>query len=474
MKVLDQVLIDGEWVRSTGDALTLDNPWNGRAERRVVLGGVDQAEAALEAAARRRGPWGASEASDRIAALGALADELERDLDEIADVVTAEVGTPPPLSRSIQVGLPIRVLRGFQTVVPEALGSVEQGNSVIRHVGLGTVAAITPWNYPIHQAVAKIGAAVAAGCTVVLKASELAPESTQRLAAAVRAALPPGVVNILTGGEDVGRMIVNDPRVDAVSFTGSTAVGRDVARAAAQRLVPASLELGGKSPSVILRSAELSGAVRASLGSGFLNSGQTCNALTRLIVPRELVDDVRDIAQAVSEKLSPKLGPVVSRQHRDRIVTTIEKAVAGGARILAGGPGRPEGRAEGWFLRGTVLMSEDPEAEVVQSEIFGPVVVVQPYDDVDQAVALANGTPFGLAAAVWGAEPDAVRIAARIRAGQVDVNGGRFNPLAPFGGFGQSGGGRELGLHGIRAFQAPVSTQFPAGEQESGERRTQR
>jgi len=333
------------------------------------------------------------------------------------------------------------------------------------------VGCITPWNYPLHQAVAKVAPALAAGCTVVLKPSEVAPLSAFALADMVHELpLPPGVFNLVSGtGAVVGEALVAHPHVDMISFTGSTAAGRRVGEVAARTVKRVALELGGKSPTVILADADLRRAVMAGVTSAFLNSGQSCLAQSRMLVPRSKLPEVEALAVAAAESFTPgdpldsgtRLGPLASEAQRRRVWDHIRRAEAEGASLLTGGTGVPEGLDRGFFVHPTVFTGVRPHMAIAQEEVFGPVLSIMAYDNEDEAVVMANGTIYGLAGAVWSADPDRARgIALRLRTGQVDVNGGAFNPLAPFGGYKQSGNGRELGRHGLEEFLEVKSLQL--------------
>jgi aldehyde dehydrogenase (NAD+) len=345
-------------------------------------------------------------------------------------------------------------------------------NSLVVREPIGVVVAITPWNYPLHQIAAKVAPALGAGCTVVLKPSEVAPLNAYVLAEVFDSiGLPPGVFNLVTGtGAGVGETLVAHPEVDMVSLTGSTVAGRRIGAVAAETVKRVSLELGGKSPLIILDDADIVGAVSGGLLACYLNSGQTCIALTRMIVPRSKLAEVEAVAKAgvesmiVGDPFDPAtvLGPLVSAVQRDRVVGYIEKGIAEGARLVTGGPTAPDGLQRGFFVRPTVFSDVTPDMAIVREEIFGPVLVIQAYDDEDEAVRLANDTMFGLNAGVFaGDEEHAIRVARRIRAGQVQINDGAFNIHAPFGGYGQSGNGREFGEWGLEEFLETKSMQLP-------------
>jgi acyl-CoA reductase-like NAD-dependent aldehyde dehydrogenase len=318
---------------------------------------------------------------------------------------------------------------------------------------------ITPWNYPLHQIMAKVAPAIAAGCTMVLKPSEVAPLNSCLLAeAALEIGLPAGVLNIVHGtGADVGEAIARHPGVDMVSFTGSVRAGQRVAALAAETIKKVTLELGGKSAFVVLDDAPLEKAIPAGVNNAMLNSGQTCSAWTRMIVPRTRLSDVLDLASAAVAKLklgdpldaATKLGPLVSAAQRARVEAYIQKGLQEGARLVVGGR-RPPEFTRGHYVEPTVFADVGPKMTIAQEEIFGPVLSVLPYDSEEEAIAIANDTIYGLAGGVWAGDQDrALRVARRMRTGQVDVNGGRFNPLAPFGGYKRSGIGREFGRYGL-------------------------
>jgi acyl-CoA reductase-like NAD-dependent aldehyde dehydrogenase len=330
---------------------------------------------------------------------------------------------------------------------------------------------ITPWNYPLHQIVAKVAAALAAGCTAVLKPSEVAPLAAYELAAAFHeAGLPPGVFNLVSGtGSVTGEAIAAHPGIDAVSFTGSARAGKRVAEVASQTVKRVTLELGGKSANVILPDADLGTAVKVGVAKAFINAGQTCTALTRMLVPGDDYDEAVALAVKAAARYVPgdpmaegtRLGPLVSAAQRDRVRGFIERGEAEGATLAAGGAEPPEGVTAGYFVRPTVFSGVKPDMTIAQEEIFGPVLSVIGYGSEDEAVEIANGTRYGLAAAVWSGDADhAAAVGRRLRAGQVEINGGAFNPVAPFGGFGQSGYGRELGVHGMEEFLEIKSLQF--------------
>jgi aldehyde dehydrogenase (NAD+) len=328
---------------------------------------------------------------------------------------------------------------------------------------VGVVGAITPWNYPLHQIVAKVAPALAAGCTVVLKPAEDTPLTAQLFAEAVDAAdIPAGVFNLVTGlGPVAGQALAEHEDVDLVSFTGSTAVGRTIGATAGGAIKRVALELGGKSANVILPSADLAKAVNVGVANVMSNSGQTCSAWTRMLVHRDRYDEAVALAAAAVAKYVPgdRVGPLVNAKQQERVRGYIAKGVAEGARLVAGGPDAPLG--SGYYVSPTVFADVTADMTIAQEEIFGPVLSLMKYDDEDDALAIANSTVYGLAGAVWaGDDAEAVAFARRMDTGQVDINGGRFNPLAPFGGYKQSGVGRELGPHGLAEYLQTKSLQF--------------
>jgi betaine-aldehyde dehydrogenase len=438
---------------------------------RVPRGSAEDVNRAVGAAADAFEVWATETPATRSRALEKLRDGLAARADEIARTVAAEVGMPIALSKAIQAGLPIAVTGSYAQLLRDYAFEERVGNSLVLKEAVGVVGAITPWNYPLHQAVAKVAAALAAGCTVVLKPSAVAPLSAFILAEAIHeAGLPPGVFNLVSGsGSVVGEALARHPRVDMISFTGSTAAGRRVSELASSTVKRVALELGGKSASVVLDDADFEKAVPASVNNCFLNSGQTCSAWTRLLVPRSRHDEAVELARRAAGRFTlgnplageARLGPLASAEQREQVRGFIRKGIAEGATLAAGGPEAPEGLPKGYYVKPTVFAAVQPQMTIAQEEIFGPVLSILPFADDDDAVRIANGTAYGLAGAVWSRDTDrAQRVARRLRTGQVDVNGGKFNPVAPFGGYRQSGHGRELGKFGLEEFLEIKSLQL--------------
>jgi aldehyde dehydrogenase (NAD+) len=465
--------IGGGW-RPSASELAIDvlNPATEQLIDQVPEGHEADVDAAVDAARTAFGSWSASSPTQRAAFLEAARAMLEQRADTVAATICADMGAPLSFARRVQVGTPLAVLASYVDLLASYdFGGSRIGNSLIVREPAGVVGAITPWNYPLHQIVAKVAAALAAGCTVVLKPSEIAPLAAYELADIFHeTGLPAGVFNLVSGtGPITGAAIAAHPGLDAVSFTGSVAAGQRVAEAAAATVKRVTLELGGKSANVILPDADLATAVKVGVAKAFVNSGQTCNALTRMLVHRDSYDEAVAHAAKNAERYPPgdpqaegtRLGPLVSAAQRARVRSFIDQGLSEGARLAAGGPQAPDGLDQGYYVLPTVFADVQPDMTIAQEEIFGPVLSVLAYSDEGEAVQIANGTRYGLAASVWSADQDhAVAIARQLRAGQVEINGGAFNVAAPFGGFGQSGYGRELGVSGLEEFLEVKALQF--------------
>ena len=472
VQVKDKLYIGGNWVESAGDAtIEVVNAATEEVMGRIPEGTPADVDRAVAAARTAFEGWSQTSVQDRAAVLQSIADGLAARRDEIAALVSQEVGMPLKLSTMIQAGLPVMTFSSMVQVVEDFPFEEEQGNSLIVREPVGVVGAITPWNYPLHQICAKVAPALAAGCTIVVKPSEVTPLNAFVLAEVIdQAGLPAGVFNLVTGyGPVVGEALAAHPGVDMVSFTGSTAAGRRVSEVASKTIKRVALELGGKSPNVILDDADLDKAVGDGVAKCFLNSGQTCSALTRMLVPRERLEEAERIAAQAAQASRPgdpfdpstRLGPLVSETQRERVRGYIEKGVEEGAKLVTGGAEPPEGVERGYFVQPTVFSEVRPDMTIAQEEIFGPVLSIIPYEDEEDAIRIANDTIYGLAAGVWsGDEERAKRVARRLRTGQVEINGAAFNPQAPFGGYKQSGHGREFGRFGLEEFLEVKSMQL--------------
>ena len=472
MENRDKLYIDGAWVPSTGTG-TIDviNASTEEVMGRIPDGTPEDVDRAVRAAKRAFPGWAATDKEERGKYLQRITEGLQARMGDIGNVVAQEVGMPINLSTMIQAGLPIMTFGSMGQLLDTFPFEEQVGNSLIVREPVGVVGAITPWNYPLHQIAAKVAPAMAAGCTVVLKPSEVAPLNAFILAEVIdEAGLPPGVFNLVTGtGPVVGEAIAAHPDVDMVSFTGSTRAGRRVSELASRTVKRVALELGGKSPNVILEDADLGQAVPDGVAKAFLNSGQTCSALTRMIVPRDKLPEVEQLAVQAAETYTPgdpfssdaRLGPLVSATQRERVRGYIQKGIDEGAKLLTGGVDAPEGLDKGYFVRPTVFSEVDPDSTIAQEEIFGPVLSIIPFDNEAEAVEIANNTVYGLAGGVWSGDADRAKgVARQLRTGQVEVNGGSFNPMAPFGGYKQSGHGRELGKFGLEEYLEVKSLQL--------------
>jgi acyl-CoA reductase-like NAD-dependent aldehyde dehydrogenase len=476
MQVHDKIYIDGAWVPSTGSGtIDVHDSSDGSVIAQIPDGSAADVDKAVQAAKAAFETWSATPPAERAKFCTRIGEGLAARMDEIATVVTREAGMPKWLSSIIQAGLPINSFNTAAQVAENFPYEETLGNSLVVKEPVGVVGAITPWNYPLHQIAAKVAYAIAAGCTVVLKPSEVAPLDAIILAEVVHdAGMPAGVFNVVMGsGPVVGEAIAAHPDIDMVSFTGSTRAGRRVAEVASQTLKRVALELGGKSANVLLDDlddAAFEKAVRDGVGKCYLNSGQTCTALTRMLVPNDrLADAERIAADEVETNYQPadpfadgtRLGPLSSAAQVERVTGYIQTGIDEGARVVTGGPGKPEGLDQGYFVRPTVFSDVTNDMTIAQEEIFGPVLSIIAYEGDDEAARIANDSAYGLAGGVWSGDAERAKaFARRIRTGQIEVNGGAFNPNAPFGGFKSSGYGREYGTHGFEEFLETKSMQL--------------
>jgi aldehyde dehydrogenase (NAD+) len=472
MDVRDKIFVNGDWVQSAGKStIEVINSSTEEVMGTIPEGTPEDVDLAVKAAVAAFPKWSTTSVEERSKALSRIAEAIAARTDEIAALITREVGMPLTLSSMIQVGLPMMSFVNTASLLSQVDWEETIGNSLIVREPVGVVGAITPWNYPLHQIAAKVAAALGAGCTVVLKPSEVAPLNAFILMEILQEVeLPPGVVNLVSGvGPVVGEAIASHPGVDMVSFTGSTRAGKRVMQLAAETVKRVALELGGKSANIILEDADIQTAVTTGVTMAYMNSGQTCSAHTRMIVPRSRLSEVEEIAAAtaatftVGDPFEPttRLGPLVSATQRERVRGYIHKGEEEGATLLTGGAEAPDGLDKGFFVRPTVFSNVSQSMTIAQEEIFGPVLSIVPADDENDAVRIANDTIYGLAGGVWSGDKDhAIAVARQMRTGQVDVNGGGFNVLAPFGGYKQSGTGRELGKYGLEEFLEIKSLQL--------------
>ncbi|MDX6762104.1 MULTISPECIES: aldehyde dehydrogenase family protein [Streptomyces] len=470
MKAQDGMYIDGAWRPAVGTGrIDVVNPADGQVIAHVPAGTEEDVDAAVRAARAALPGWSATPPAERAVLIGALRDALQARKGELTETVTAELGAPLSFAKAVHVGASIAVVSTYVELAASYAFEERIGNSTVLLEPVGVVGAITPWNYPLYQVVAKVAPALAAGCTLVLKPAEDTPLTAQLFAEAVHeAGIPAGVFNLVTGtGPAAGQALAAHEEVDFVSFTGSTAVGKQVGATAGAAVKRVALELGGKSANVILPGADLPKAVAAGVGHVMNNTGQSCNALTRMLVHRDQYEEAVSLAVAAvadhptgdPRTAGTRVGPVVNAKQHERVRGFIAKGVEEGARLVAGGPDAPY--EQGYFVSPTVFADVTPDMTIAQEEIFGPVLSILAYEDEEDALRIANGTVYGLGGAVWAADTEtAAAFARRMDTGQVDINGGRYNILAPFGGHKQSGVGRELGPHGLAEYLQTKSLQF--------------
>lgn len=472
MQTRDKIYINGAWVGAHGKGM-IDVHSAATEEIIARIPECDEADAqsAIEAARAAFESWAAVSPARRAEYLQKIHEGMKARSDEIGKIIAQEVGMPVKLATRIQAGSPTFTFGMYAKMLGTYQWEEKIGNSLVVREPVGVVVAITPWNYPLHQIAAKVAPALAAGCTVVLKPSEVAPLNAFILAEIIDSVgLPKGVFNMVTGyGPAVGEALARHPDVDMVSFTGSTRAGKRVSEIGSQSIKRVALELGGKSAAVILDDADLAAAVKGTVSACFLNSGQTCSAHTRMLVPEPKYAEAAKLAADEAKKYTvgdplneaTRLGPLVSAAQRERVRGFIQKGIDEGAELLTGGTATPAGMDKGYFVQPTVFGKVNPKSTIAQEEIFGPVLSIITYKDEEDAVRIANDTVYGLAGGVWsGDEARAQRVARRIRAGQIDINGGTFNMFAPFGGFKQSGHGRELGKFGLEEFLELKSLQM--------------
>ncbi|WP_444947316.1 aldehyde dehydrogenase family protein [Micromonospora ureilytica] len=461
--------IGGETVTGSADTLPVVNPATGEVVAETPAGTAADVDRAVAAARAAFPAWSATTPQHRADVLRRLGAGLAARTEEIAQAITAEMGSPIGMSRTAQVAFPAAVVESVAGLADDFAWTEEVGNSLIVREPIGVVGAITPWNFPLQQIVSKLAPALLAGNTMVFKPSENAPLTARVLAeVAAEAGVPAGVFNVVYGtGATVGEAISAHPDIDMISFTGSTRAGQRISSVAAATVKRVALELGGKGANIILDDADLPAAVERGLMMAFSNGGQVCGAWPRMLVPASRQDEVVALAVAATKQYTvgdpgdetTRIGPMASETHRQKVVGYIERGIADGARLVFGGPQRPEGLTVGAYVQPTIFADVDPASAIAQEEIFGPVLTIIPYADEEEAVAIANGTLYGLTSGVFGEPEHALAIARRLRVGQVDVNAGHWNPLAPFGGYKQSGNGREFGRMGLEEFLETKSIQ---------------
>lgn len=463
--------IDGVWqAASSAAAIPVINPATEVLIAEAASGSAADAARAAQAARKAFDRWSQTPLAERTALLERVRAGIEVRADELASLITAEMGCPIGFSRAAQIGLAMGDIRATLAVA-EALQDRQLGRSIVQNDPIGVVVAITPWNFPLHQILAKIAPALAAGCTVVLKPSEVTPLDATILAEIFHAAgTPPGVFNMVLGGRETGAALVTQPEVDMVSFTGSTRGGRAVAEIAGRELKKAALELGGKSANIILDDADLEKIIPAALGQAFINSGQVCAALSRLIVPQSRQAEAEAIAVeaarawTMGDPTDPanRLGPLANATQQDRVRQAIAGAVDEGAVILCGGPDQPAGLPRGAYVSPTILSNVTRAITIFREETFGPVLSVIGYTDEADAIQIANDSPYGLSGGVWSDSLErAEGVARRMRTGQVILNGASLDLAAPFGGVKQSGLGRENGRYGLEEYCSPKAITRP-------------
>ena len=459
-----QFYIDGAWVDPVERReFQVINPATESVAGVISMGSARDVDRAVAAARRAFDDYAHSPVAERLALLERMLAAYKAHYDEIAQAISIEMGAPITLARGSQTRIGVGHISAMIEVLKTFSFEETRGSTRLMLEPVGVCALITPWNWPMNQVAAKVVPALAAGCTMVLKPSEYSPFSAYLWAKVMdEAGVPRGVFNLVNGdGPSVGAPLSSHPDIDMVSFTGSTRAGTEVARNAAATVKRVHQELGGKSPNVLLDDADLERAVTKSVLHVYQNSGQSCNAPTRMLVPKARLAEVEAIARRVTEGVvvgdpasdKTNVGPLVSKVQFERVERYIEKGVAEGARLLVGGPGRPAGLEKGYYVKPTIFSDVRNDMTIAREEIFGPVLCILPYETEEQAIAIANDTPYGLAAYVWSTDPQrARRVSSRIRAGQVAVNGASGDMRTPFGGFKMSGNGREYGEFGLRDF----------------------
>ncbi|TWD53561.1 aldehyde dehydrogenase (NAD+) [Agrobacterium vitis] len=463
MKNFEKFYINGAWVDPLSTArLSVINPATEMPFATIAMGSKADAERAIEAARAAFTSFSETSFDERLALMERILSILKRRNDEIGDMISREMGAPIAMARAEQAGIGIAHFSATIEAMKSFAFEYMQGTTRIVHEPIGVVGMITPWNWPMNQIACKVAPALATGCTMVLKPSEIAPLNAILFAEVMdEAGVPKGVFNLVNGdGPTVGAVLASHPDIDMVSFTGSTRAGISVAQAAAPTVKRVHQELGGKSPNIVLRSADLEKAVAAGVRRCCDNSGQSCNAPTRMLVPMESMDAAIEIAIRTANSITvgapdneaTVIGPVVSEAQFDKIQGLIKAGIDEGAQLIVGGPGRPAHLNSGYYVRPTVFARVTNDMTIAREEIFGPVLSILGYDTLEEAVAIANDTPYGLAAYIQGDLAEAQALSRKLRAGTVRVNASSWDGFAPFGGYKQSGNGREYGKFGLHEF----------------------
>ena len=475
MSARQQIYVGGNWVDSAGDgSIDVVNPSNEEVIGSVPDGVGADVDAAVAAAREAFPGWAATPLEERLGYIEKLAGQLGARSEEIGGLISREVGMPEKMAVMIQAGLPAGTTASVPATAREFPFEETLGRSLVTREPVGVVGCITPWNYPLHQIMAKIAPAMAVGCTVVLKPSEVAPLNAFVLTDIIdELGFPAGVFNLVSGvGPVVGEAIAAHPDVDMVSFTGSTRAGTRVAEVAAANVTRVHQELGGKSANIVLDDADFAAAIPSAVGACYLNSGQTCSALTRLLVPADRMDEAAELAAqaAAGFTVGPaddegsRLGPLVSQTQWDRVQGYIQAGIDEGATLVTGGTGKPEGLDAGYYVKPTVFANVDNSMSIARDEIFGPVLSIIGYDSEEDAIRIANDSDYGLSGGVWSSDNDrALAVAKQLRTGEVDMNGSFLNTDAPFGGYKKSGNGRELGRFGLSEFVEAKQINLPLG-----------
>ena len=473
MGSLQQFYINGHWVAPADGAgsHTVINPATEKSLGELAMGGAADIDAAISAAAAAFPAFSAEPLETRLGYLERIAEGYQARLEDIAQAISQEMGAPISLARKVQAPMGLGHLKTTLAVARDFPFEEQLGQAQIRRAAAGVCALITPWNWPMNQVMCKVAPAIAAGCTMVLKPSEFAPLSAQILAEIMDGAgLPAGVFNMVHGdGAQVGPMLSSDPRIDVVSLTGSTRAGESVSREAAATIKRVSLELGGKSANILLPGCDLQKAVTHGVRAMMNNTGQSCNAPSRMLVPADRLAEAEAIAAQACDSIvvgDPQnedtvIGPIANGRQYQRVQSMIETGLQEGATLVAGGAGKPPGMEAGYFARPTVFSQVSNTMTIGREEIFGPVLVMIPYQDVDEAVAIANDSDYGLSGYVYGEDSDARAVAARLRTGMVHINGAGPDLQGAFGGFKQSGNGREWGRFGLEEFLETQSLFLP-------------